>query len=64
MGIPQAVRPGADAASRSKKVFRRTYRNDGRQNSIPSLRGKETPMKLKTRIKAGRPGPNHNTIVR
>ena len=34
------------------------------QNSMRLLRGKENPMKLQTRIKAGRPNPNHNTIVR
>jgi len=34
------------------------------QNSTRLLRGKENPMKLQTRVKAGRPGLNHNTIVR
>jgi hypothetical protein len=36
----------------------------GGQNSMRLLRGKENPMKLQTRVKAGRPGQNHNTIVR
>jgi hypothetical protein len=64
VGISAGGAPRRRCRFAKQKISRRTYRNDGRQNSIPSLRGKETPMKLKTRIKAGRPGPNHNTIVR
>ncbi len=40
------------------------YRYTGGQSFKRSLRGKENLMKLQTRIKAGRPNPNHNTIVR
>jgi hypothetical protein len=50
--------------SRSTGFWSDIIATPGGQNFMRLLRGKENPMKLQTRIKAGRPNPNHNTIVR
>jgi hypothetical protein len=55
--------PSADAR-KAQDFGQRLSQQTGGQNSMRLLRGKENPMKLKTRIKAGRPNPNHNIIVR
>ena len=56
----QARMPLREAQGLGRTLSQQT----GGQNSMRLLRGKEHPMKLQTRIKAGRPNPNHNTIVR
>jgi hypothetical protein len=55
--------PSADAR-KAQDFGQRLSQQTGGQNSMRLLRGKENPMKLKTRIKAGHPNPNHNIIVR
>ena len=62
--IPRTARPGADAASRDQEFIGELIATT--DDRIPNRRCEERriTMKLQTRIKAGRPGPNHNTIVR
>ena len=64
VGILRAVRPSADAAREAQGFGQRLSQHRRARIPCGCCEERRITMKLQTRIKAGRPDPNHNTIVR